>query len=82
MHHSACPTPLVAFYTFRIYCIVADLHDDVTYEGWVLARECMGNSKRVLRRCVAQRLKCLETIQVIEHCAMINACKKGADSYC
>ena len=33
-------------------------------------------------RNVAQRLKRLETIQVIEHCAVDNACKKGANSYC
>ena len=36
----------------------ADLHDDVTYEGWGKSsaaghRECMGNSKRVLRRSVS-----------------------------
>ena len=35
--------------------IMADLHNDVTYEGWGKTsaaghRECMGNSKRVLRR--------------------------------
>ena len=33
-------------------------------------------------RNVVQRLKHLETIQVIEHCAVVNACKKGANSYC
>ena len=33
-------------------------------------------------RNVAQRLKRLETIQVIEHSAVVNACKKGANSYC
>ena len=37
---------------------MADLHDDVTYEGWGKSsaaghRECMGNSKRVLRRSVS-----------------------------
>ena len=36
----------------------ADLHDDVTYQGWGKSsaaghRECMGNSKRVLRRSVS-----------------------------
>ena len=34
---------------------MADLHNDVTYEGWGKTsaaghRECMGNSKRVLKR--------------------------------
>ena len=33
-------------------------------------------------RNVAQRLKRLETIQVIEHSAVVNACKKSANSYC
>ena len=37
---------------------MADLHDDVTYEGWGKSlaaghRECMGNSKRVLRRFIS-----------------------------
>ena len=37
---------------------MADLHDDVTYEGWGKSsaaghRECMGNSKRVLRRSIS-----------------------------
>ena len=37
---------------------MADLHDDVTYEGWGKTsagghRECMGNSKRVLRRSIS-----------------------------
>ena len=37
---------------------MADLHNDVTYEGWgkTLAaghRECMGNSKRVLKRSIS-----------------------------
>ena len=36
---------------------MADLHDDVTYEGWGKTsaaghRECMGNSKRVSRRSI------------------------------
>ena len=37
---------------------MADLHDDATYEGWGKSsaagnRECMGNSKRKLRRSVS-----------------------------
>ena len=37
---------------------MADLHDDVMYESWGKSsaaghRECMGNSKRVLRRSVS-----------------------------
>ena len=37
---------------------MADLHDDVTYEGWGKSsaaghRECMGNSKRVLIRSIS-----------------------------
>ena len=39
---------------------MADLHDDVTYEGWAWGkssaagrRECVWNSKRVLRRSVS-----------------------------
>ena len=37
---------------------MADLHNDVTYEGWGKTsaaghRECMGNSKRVLRRSIS-----------------------------
>ena len=37
---------------------MADLHDDVMYEGWGKSsaaghRECMGNSKRVLRRSIS-----------------------------
>ena len=37
---------------------MADLHDDITYEGWGKRsaaghRECMGNSKRVLRRSIS-----------------------------
>ena len=38
-----------------IITLMADLHDDVTYEGWGKSstaghRECMGNSECVLRR--------------------------------
>ena len=38
--------------------VMADLHNDVTYEGWGKTsaaghRECMGNSKRVLRRSIS-----------------------------
>ena len=44
--------------TFSALCVawtMADLHDDVTYEGWGKSsaaghRECMGNSKCMLRR--------------------------------
>ena len=37
---------------------MANLHDDVTYEGWGKSlaaghRECMGNSKRVLRSSIS-----------------------------
>ena len=37
---------------------MADLHDDVTYKGWGKSlaaghRECMGNSKRILRRSIS-----------------------------
>ena len=37
---------------------MADLHNDVTYEGWGKSsaagyRECMGNSKRVLKRSIS-----------------------------
>ena len=37
---------------------MADLHDDVTYEGWGKSlaaghRECMGNSKRMFRRSIS-----------------------------
>ena len=37
---------------------MADLHDDVTNKGWSKSsaaghRECMGNSKRVLRRSIS-----------------------------
>ena len=37
---------------------MADLHDDVTYEGWGKSsaaghRECMGNSECVLRRSIS-----------------------------
>ena len=37
---------------------MANLHDDVTYKGWGKSlaaghRECMGNSKRILRRSIS-----------------------------
>ena len=43
---------------------MADLHDNVTYEGWGKSlatghRECMGNSKQVLRRSIS--LLCRKT---------------------
>ena len=49
---------------------MADLHDDVTYEGWGKSlaaghRECMGNSKRVLRRSVSLLLGKTDHLHVL-----------------
>ena len=52
------PTAFRVRIPLRCVLAMADLHDDVTYDGWGKSsaaghRECMGNSERVLRRSVS-----------------------------
>ena len=50
--------------------------NDYNWDSWApcIALHASRNS--------AQHLKCLETIQVIEHSAVVNACKNSGNSYC
>ena len=49
---------------------MADLHVDVTYKGWGKSsaaghRECMGNSKRVLRRSISSLRRKTDRLHVL-----------------
>ena len=52
--------------------VMANLHNDVMYEGWGKTsaaghRECMGNSKRVLKRSISLqhgRTDCLHVLRI------------------